>query len=116
LVDIKSFEKAGGVVLEPVWIREIEALALHGRLFAQFGVSDGLRDADLLDSALARPKNRFAYAGSPPTLAESADAYAFGICKNYPFVDGNTRTAMAVSFLFSEFNGAEITASQEDSY
>jgi death-on-curing protein len=101
---------------EPVWIREIEVLALHRRLLAQFGGSDGIRDAALLDSALARPKNRFAYAELPPTLPELAAAYAFGICRNHPFVDGNKRTAMAVAILFSEFNGAEVTATQEDAY
>ena len=100
----------------PVWIREIEVLALHRRLLSQCGGSDGVRDAALLDSALARPKNRFAYAELPPTLAELAAAYAFGICRNHPFVDGNKRTAMAVAFLFSEFNGAEVKVSQEDAY
>jgi len=101
---------------EPIWIREVEVLALHRRLLSQFGGSDGVRDVALLDSALARPKNRLAYAELPPTLAELAAAYAFGICRNHPFVDGNKRTALAVAFLFSEFNGAEMTASQEDAY
>jgi death-on-curing protein len=49
-------------------------------------------------------------------LAELAAAYAFGLRGHHPFVDGNQRTAMAVAFLFSEFNGAEVTASQEDVY
>ncbi len=101
---------------EPIWIREVEVLALHRRLLSQFGGSDGVRDVALLDSALARPKNRLAYAELPPTLAELAAAYAFGICRNHPFVDGNKRTAMAVAFLFSEFNGAEVTASQQEAY
>jgi death-on-curing protein len=101
---------------EPVWIREIEVLALHRRLLSQFGGSDGVRDAALLDSALARPRNRFAYAELPPSVAELAAAYAFGICRNHPFVDGNKRTAMAVAFVFSEVNGAEVTATQEDAY
>jgi len=103
-------------VAEPIWIREVEVLALHRRLLSQFGGSDGVRDVALLDSALARPKNRLAYAELPPTLAELAAAYAFGICRNRPFVDGNKRTAMAVAFLFSEFNGAEVTASQQEAY
>ena len=101
---------------KPVWMREIEVLALHRRLLAQFGGSDGIRDAALLDSALARPRNRFVYAELPPALPELAAAYAFGICRNRPFVDGNKRTAMAVAILFSEFNGAEVTATQEDAY
>jgi death-on-curing protein len=101
---------------EPVWIREIEVLALHNRLLSQFGGSEGIRDAALLDSALARPKNRYAYAEAPLTLAELAAAYAYGICKNHPFVDGNKRTALAVAMIFSEFNGAEVNATQEDAY
>jgi len=103
---------------EPVWIREMEVLALHRRLLAQFGGSDGVRDAGLLDSALARPKNRFAYAeaGAVPSISALAAAYAYGICRNHPFVDGNKRTAMAVAMLFSEFNGVEVNTSQEDAY
>jgi death-on-curing protein len=101
---------------EPVWIREIEAFALHKRLLSQFGGSEGLRDSAMLDSALSRPKNRFAYSEQPPTLGELAAAYAYGICKNHPFVDGNKRTAMAVAMLFSEYNGAEVTATQEAAY
>jgi death-on-curing protein len=103
---------------EPVWIREIEVLALHRRLLAQFGGSDGIRDAGLLDSALARPKNRFAYADAetPPSVSELAAAYAYGICKNRPLVDGNKRMAMAVAMIFSEFNGVKVNATQEDAY
>jgi death on curing protein len=103
---------------EPVWIREIEVLALHRRLLAQFGGSDGIRDAGLLDSALGSPQNRFAYADAetPPCISGLAAAYAYGICKNHPFVDGNKRTAMAVAILFSEFNSVEVNATQEDAY
>ena len=97
---------------EPIWIREIEVFALHRRLLSQFGGSDGVRDAALLDSALARPKNPLACAELPPTLAELAAAYAFGVRRHHPFVDGNQRTAVAVAFLFSEFNGAELTAAR----
>jgi death-on-curing protein len=99
---------------EPVWIRTIEALAFHSQQIALFGGSDGVRDAGLLDSALARPKNLFAYSESVVTMADLAAAYAFGISSNHPFVDGNKRTAMQVSFVFLEFNGFPVTASQED--
>jgi death on curing protein len=102
---------------EPVWIREIEVMALHRRLLAQFGGSDGVRDHGLLESALARPKNRFAYSEKGvPEISELAAAYAFGICRNHPFVDGNKRTALAVAAVFSEFNGVEVNTSQEDAY
>jgi death on curing protein len=101
-------------VREPVWIREIEALAFHAQQITIFGGSDGVRDRGLLDSALARPKNLFAYANHVPSMAELAAAYAFGISSNHPFVDGNKRTAMQVSFVFLEFNGYPANATQED--
>jgi death-on-curing protein len=103
-------------VKEPVWIREIEALAFHAQQIALFGGSDGVRDRGLLDSALARPKNLFAYAEQPLTLADLAAAYASGISSDHPFLDGNKRTAMVVAFVFLEFNGTPVTASQEDAY
>jgi death-on-curing protein len=101
-------------VKEPIWIREIEALAFHAQQIALFGGSDGVRDRGLLDSALARPKNLFFYAERPLTMAELAAAYANGICGNHPFVDGNKRTAMEVAFVFLEFNGVAVTAGQEE--
>ena len=99
---------------EPVWIREVEALAFHAQQIALFGGSDGIRDRGLLDSALARPKNLFAYAERVLTIADLAAAYAVGISSNHPFVDGNKRTAMGVAFVFLEFNGFPVTASQEE--
>ena len=99
---------------EPVWIREIEALAFHAQQIALFGSSDGVRDRGLLDSALARPKNLFAYGERELTMAELAAAYAKGISSNHPFVDGNKRTAMEVAFVFLEFNGVAVKASQEE--
>ena len=99
---------------EPVWIREFEALAFHAHQIALFGGSDGIRDRGLLDSALARPKNLFAYAEQALTLPDLAAAYAVGISANHPFVDGNKRTAMEVAFVFLEFNGGAVTASPEE--
>jgi death-on-curing protein len=101
-------------VKEPVWIRAIEALAFHAHQIALFGGSEGVRGQGLLQSALARPKNLFAYAERPLTMAELAAAYAFGISNNHPFIDGNKRTAMQIAFVFLEFNGFSVTASQEE--
>jgi death-on-curing protein len=101
---------------EPIWIQDAAVDAIHKRLLSQFGGSEGVRDAGLLESALARPKNRLAYAETPVILPELAAAYAYGICKNHPFVDGNKRTAMAVAVTFLERNGTEVTATQEDAY
>ena len=99
---------------EPVWIREFEALAFHDQQIALFGGSEGIRDRGLLDSALARPKNLFAYSEKILTMADLAAAYAFGISSNHPFEDGNKRTAMQVAFVFLEFNGFPVTASPAD--
>jgi death-on-curing protein len=101
-------------VKEPVWIRTIEALAFHSQQISLFGGSDGVRDRGLLESALARPQNLFAYADRALTMADFAAAYAFGISSNHPFLDGNKRTAMQVAFVFLEFNGTSITATQEE--
>ncbi|MGA3010862.1 MAG: type II toxin-antitoxin system death-on-curing family toxin [Terracidiphilus sp.] len=99
---------------EPVWIREIDALAYHTQQISLFGGSDGVRDWGLLESALARPKNLFAYADKTLTMADLTAAYAAGISGNHPFVDGNKRTAMQVAFVFLEFNGFPVTASPEE--
>ena len=101
---------------EPAWIRQIEALAFHSQQIALFGGSGGMRDSALLDSALARPRNLFAYSEAPVTVSDLAASYAFGISSNHPFLDGNKRTAMQVAFVFLEFNGLRVTASQEDAY
>jgi len=101
-------------VQEPIWIRTIEALAFHRQLIALFGGSDVVRDFGLLESALARPQNLFTYSETAVTMTDLAAAYAFGISGNHPFVDGNKRTAMQVSFVFLEFNGYTVTASQEE--
>jgi death-on-curing protein len=101
-------------VKEPVWIRTIEARAFHAQQIAVFGGGDGVRDVGLLESALARPRNLFVYSEKTVTMAGLAAAYAFGVSRNHPFVDGNKRTAMQTAFVFLEFNGVRMTASQEE--
>ena len=93
-----------------------DAVIAHDLEIAAHGGSTGIRDAGLLDSALARPKNIWAYAESPPSLTVLAAAYAFGISSNHPFVDGNKRTALVISFAFLDVNGLEVTATQEEAY
>jgi death-on-curing protein len=85
------------------WIGESVALASHDELLAEFGGSAGIRDANLLGSALARPRNLAAY-GSPDAAALAA-AYTFGLTRNHPFVDGNKRTAYAIALVFLMDNG-----------
>ena len=72
-----------------------------------------MRDAGLLQSALARPQQHFAYADAPDTI-EMAALYTAGIVKNHPFVDGNKRTGFVVGILFLEMNGYRFTASEQD--
>jgi death-on-curing protein len=101
---------------EPLWMEAADAVIAHDLELAAHGGSTGIRDAGLLESALARPQNILAYAESSPSLAALAAAYAFGISSNHPFVDGNKRTALLVSFAFLDVNGLEVTASQEDAF
>jgi death on curing protein len=100
----------------PMWIDARDAVVAHDREVAEHGGPAGIRDLGLLESALARPQNLWAYAESKPSLARLAAAYASGISSNHPFVDGNKRTALLVSFVFLDVNGLEIKASQEDVY
>ena len=98
---------------EPLWIDEHDALALHDRLIALDGGAAGLRDKASLQSALARPRQHYAYA-SAPELAGLAAAYTAGIIGNHPFIDGNKRTGFVAGVLFLEINGYRFTASEED--
>jgi death-on-curing protein len=101
---------------EPIWIGVLETLVLHDLGLVAFGGAAGVRDFGALESALARPRNLLAYGKKKPSLARLAAAYAFGIIKNHPFIDGNKRTALVVAFSFLEVNGIEINASEEDAY
>ena len=98
---------------EPVWIDARDALMLHDRLLALHGGAAGVRDDGLLQSALARPQQHYAYADAPD-LIEMATAYTAGIVRNHPFVDGNKRTGFVVGILFLELNGYRFTATQEN--
>ena len=97
------------------WVLIETALALHKRQIAEHGGSDGVRDEGLLSSALARPQNLLAYTDDAD-IAALAGAYAFGIAKNHPFIDGNKRTALVVTRTFLSVNGYDLKASQEEKY
>ena len=83
---------------EPRWLDTDLVLDFHAEQLALFGGPDGVRDLGLLESALARPINKFAYGETD--FAILAAAYGFGIAKNHPFVDGNKRTALASMIVF----------------
>jgi len=97
---------------EPYWLSREECLALHEMMLAQYGGSEGLRDDNLLESALAKPRQLFAY--GKPTMSDLAASYVFGIVKNHPFIDGNKRTGFMFGVGFLERNGCEFHASEAD--
>jgi death-on-curing protein len=97
---------------EPVWILQRTVLAAHDRLLAAHGGAPGVRDLGLLESALARPQQHYAY-GSP-NLVELAALYTAGLVRNHPFVDGNKRTGFAIGVAFLELNGFTFQATEED--
>ena len=101
---------------EIIWIDKHETLSIHAQQLAAHGGSGGIRDEGMLESALARPMNLPAYSEENPSLARLAAAYGFGIAKNHPFVDGNKRTALVVTFAFLLVNGLRITAPKEERY
>ena len=97
---------------EPQWVLRETVLALQERLLAEFGGLGGLRDEGLFDSALARPQQLFTY--GKPSLFDLAAAYAFGLVRNHPFLDGNKRIAFTTAVVFLELNGCRFTASEVD--
>jgi death on curing protein len=99
-------------VKEPVWIDAADCLAFHEDMLARFGGLAGVRDRGLLDSALNRPLHLFAY--DKPDLFELAAAYATGIIKNHPFLDGNKRAGFMAAALFLEVNDLEFSAPEEE--
>jgi death-on-curing protein len=92
------------------WLNKALILAIHDRQLAEHGGSSGLRDDNLLESALARPQQLHAYGDPPPDLADLAASLAFGLARNHPFVDGNKRTAAVCCETFIELNDARLIA------
>ncbi len=98
--------------IEPVWLDAEVALAIHDRQLAEHGGGTGVRAPDMLESALARPQNKWAY-GEDDACALAA-AYAFGVARNHPFVDGNKRTAWVLARLFLALNDMAIAFKPDD--
>jgi death on curing protein len=86
-----------------IWVDVAVAVAAHNEQLAEHGGAEGVRDMNMLESAMARPRNLVAY--GDPDAAALAASYAFGIARNHPFVDGNKRTAAVVSETFLILNG-----------
>ena len=96
---------------EPLWISVEVIFAVQEELLARFGGLAGLRDEGLLDSALNRPQHLFAY--EKTTVFDLAAAYALGIIKNHPFLDGNKRIGFIAAYIFLGANGYELKAPEE---
>jgi death-on-curing protein len=94
------------------WVDKQALLLLHGESVAEHGGAAGIRDAGLLDSALARAQNLAAY--DEPDVAALAAAYGAGISQNHPFVDGNKRAAFLSVGLFLALNGYRLVATQAE--
>ena len=94
------------------WTSKRALLLLHDESLAEHGGASGVRDAGLLESALARPENLAAY--GEPDIAALATAYGFGLAKNHPFIDGNKRAAFLAVGLFLSLNGQRLVVSQAD--
>ncbi len=96
----------------PHWFSREECLALHDMMLADYGGLAGVRDDNMLESALAKPRHLFVYGKS--TLAELAASYSSGVVKNPPFLDGNKRTGFILGAAFLERNGQTFFASEVD--
>lgn len=96
------------------WINDSSVLAIHDAQIAEHGGNAGVRDLSLLLSALARPRNLASYGDPEPDLADLAAAYALGITRNHPFLDGNKRTSLVVALTFLQKNGYRVHPNPRD--
>lgn len=92
--------------LEPIWIADQVAFAVHDRQLAEHGGAPGVRDQGALLSALSRPRNQWAYGADD--LCALAASYAYGVARNHPFADGNKRTAFVLSLIFLSLNEVQL--------
>jgi death on curing protein len=99
-------------VSEPFWLTRQMIVAIHDEQLAIHGGASGLRDEGMLESALDRPKNKWAYENAE--LADLAAAYAFGIARNHPFVDGNKRTSLLALYTFLGVNGFDFNVPEAE--
>jgi len=94
--------------MQPLFLTLAEVIDIHKDQIEQYGGGSGIRDLGFLQSALAQPESSFSGEWLHLDLYEMAAAYAYHICNNHPFIDGNKRTALAASLVFLELNGISI--------
>lgn len=97
-----------------VWLNKKLIIAIHDRQLAEHSGSTGIRDEGLLESAISRPQQLYAYGDPAPDLADLAASLAFGLSRNHAFVDGNKRTAAVACETFIELNGGSLQAEDAD--
>jgi len=102
--------------LEPEWLEERTVRLFHKRQLAEHGGMTGIRDDNMLMSALAKPQQLWCYGSPPPDLCQLAAAYAYGLAKNHPFLDGNKRTAAIACETFLILNGRSFLVGEEEKY
>lgn len=98
---------------EPKWILDEIVVSIHQMLLAEHGGSLGIRDRNLLESALARPRQRLVYEPKS-TIFELAASYSFGLAENHPVIDGNKRVALAIGAIFLDINGFTLDAPEPE--
>lgn len=101
---------------EPEWLETATVRLFHKRQLAEHGGMEGLRDENMLLSALAKPQQLWCYGSPPPDICALASAYAYGLAKNHPFLDGNKRTAAIACETFLILNGSGFTIGEEEKY
>jgi death-on-curing protein len=99
-------------MMEPSWLDKTVILGIQKKLLHLFGGLEGLRDEGLLESAMNRPRDLFYY--GDPSLYELAAAYAEGIVKNHPFLDGNKRAGFMAAYTFLGINGLSLEATEAE--
>ncbi|WP_082132148.1 type II toxin-antitoxin system death-on-curing family toxin [Luteimonas sp. FCS-9] len=97
-----------------LWLSRELITAMHEDQLAEHGGGVGIRDPGLLDTALAKPQQRLAYGNPSPDLAALAAAYAHGIARLHPFIDGNKRTSLVAAETFIDLHGHRLDASDAD--
>ncbi len=98
---------------EPRWVERVVVDAVHLDQLREHGGLPGIRDENVLESALARPRNRWHY-GAVTDVATLAAAYGWGLANNHPYRDGNKRLAFLIMAIFLELNGHELEAPEEE--
>jgi death on curing protein len=96
------------------WLTIADVLAIHDEQIAEHGGSDGVRDMNVIESAIARPRQLVNFGDSTPDMAALAATLAFGLAKNHGFIDGNKRTSAVATETFLALNGVKVTASDEE--